>query len=264
MQSAENWKDVVEVGYEDRYEVSDQGAVRVKYGYLLKPRFDKNGLCSVTLSKSGSSRRFFVHRLVLSTFIGAALPDQVGRHRDENNANNRLTNLYWDTPPRRKSPAYKAFRVCEQVECRELSYFYAAGSKPGMYCQLHLFEILGQAPHTPFRHLTITERSISYHTIYLITCNVNGKVYVGQTNNAPKRNKQHFSHLERGDHWNRDLQADYNRYGATVFTFQILEENIPSINIIYRETYWIRYFHEIGYNLMWGDGRNETLRRTME
>jgi hypothetical protein len=261
MPSAENWKDMVEVGYEDRYEVSDQGAVRVKYGYLLKPHFDKNGFCSVTLSKSGRKRRFFVHRLVLSTFIGAALPGQVGRHRDENKANNHLTNLYWDTPPRREPPADKIFRVCEQAECRELAYYYVGGTKPGMYCLSHSF---AYAHSSPIRPLTITERQMSYHAIYLITCNVNGKVYVGQTNDAAKRRKSHFSHLERGDHWNRDLQADYNLYGATVFTFQILEENIPSINIIYRETYWIRYFHEIGYNLMWGDGRNETLRRTME
>ncbi len=49
LQQFETWKDILE--YEDRYQVSDFGNVRIKYGNLLTHHIDKDGYHSVTLTK---------------------------------------------------------------------------------------------------------------------------------------------------------------------------------------------------------------------
>ena len=46
--------------------------------------------------------------------------------------------------------------------------------------------------------------------IYCITNTINGKKYIGQTNNLSKRKVQHLSDLRNGVHDNRLMQADWN------------------------------------------------------
>lgn len=60
--------------------------------------------------------------------------------------------------------------------------------------------------------------------IYAIINTVNGKRYVGSTNNITKRFSSHKKSLERGKHHSIYLQRSYNFYGKNNFSFVILEE----------------------------------------
>jgi len=57
--------------------------------------------------------------------------------------------------------------------------------------------------------------------IYKLTNKRTGKVYVGQTNNLARREKEHMSDLASGTHHNQRMQQDYNR--GDRFSFQVLE-----------------------------------------
>lgn len=58
--------------------------------------------------------------------------------------------------------------------------------------------------------------------IYFIKNLVNGKYYIGISNNLKNRKSKHFSTLKRNIHKNKHLQASYNRYGKENFVFEIL------------------------------------------
>ena len=106
---SERWLPVV--GYEGYYEVSDQGRVRsvdrvvphgkrwkAMQGKPLKPSPNcRSGIRVVTLSKCGKRNQRQVHVLVLLAFVGPRPPDKEGCHRDDDHANNSLSNLYWGT-----------------------------------------------------------------------------------------------------------------------------------------------------------------------
>jgi group I intron endonuclease len=59
--------------------------------------------------------------------------------------------------------------------------------------------------------------------IYIIKCNANNKVYIGQSINLKHRLNEHKSNLLRGVHNNKHLQKAFNKYGKEEFTFDILE-----------------------------------------
>ncbi|MEO8610394.1 MAG: GIY-YIG nuclease family protein [Chloroflexota bacterium] len=307
-EQSEIWRPVI--GYEGLYRVSNLGRVKnAKLGNILTPHLDKEGYCAVSLRKERQACKVFVHRLVLYAFIGAPLPDQVCRHKDNNHSNNELSNLYWDTRPR-KLPTDKrvSFRKCDQDDCELPADYYFGCVTSSMYRSHHMkkallvyrkspskhvvaiierridnyriyqsvYAALGKVyvkgtqgqlrlPIPSFRPLTITERQMDIHCVYRIVCKANSKVYVGQTNNVNRRRKRHFSSLRSGHHHSRELQRDYDRYGADLFTFEIIEDNIPSLEIIERETYWITHFDSCrnGYNMMFGDAEQERSRRNL-
>jgi hypothetical protein len=105
----EEWRPVV--GFEDLYEVSDQGRVRsldrvivrggfpARYrGRVLRQAHLASGYRSVVLSDHGVQKSFLVHDLVLSSFVGPCPPGRVHRcHNDGDKANNHLVNLRYDT-----------------------------------------------------------------------------------------------------------------------------------------------------------------------
>lgn len=70
--------------------------------------------------------------------------------------------------------------------------------------------------------------------IYAIVNSVNGKRYIGSTNDLAKRFSRHKKTLERGEHHSVYLQRAYNFYGKSSFSFEILEE-CPSENVLKRE-----------------------------
>jgi len=97
----EQWQPVK--GYEDRYEVSDQGRVKSlnyrQQGFIkiMKPRVDTGGYLQATLSKRSIIKIHFVHVLVLETFVRLRPLFYVCHHKDSNPANNWVINLEWVT-----------------------------------------------------------------------------------------------------------------------------------------------------------------------
>lgn len=72
--------------------------------------------------------------------------------------------------------------------------------------------------------------------IYKIENLCNGKSYIGCSNNAEKRFKQHINLLNKNKHKNPKLQNAWNKYGEKQFTFYIVtecetEEEMLSIEI---------------------------------
>lgn len=56
------------------------------------------GYCTIKLTHSGKSRKFYVHRLVAEAFIGPLPGGMQTRHRDGNPLNNAVDNLAYGTP----------------------------------------------------------------------------------------------------------------------------------------------------------------------
>jgi hypothetical protein len=106
------WKPVP--GYEGRYEVSDDGAVRSVEQYrvcghkdsrpqlraakILVPQIDEDGYLRVRLTKDGARKERSIHSLVLSAYIGQCPTGKQGCHENGIRTDNRLVNLYWGTP----------------------------------------------------------------------------------------------------------------------------------------------------------------------
>lgn len=87
--------------------------------------------------------------------------------------------------------------------------------------------------------------------IYKITCIPTGKIYIGSTNNLFRRWITHRRDLRGNYHRNSYLQHAWNKYGETVFLFEVIE--FCSIeNLIPREQYWLdtlNPFGESGFNI---------------
>src|SRR5574343_389768 len=60
--------------------------------------------------------------------------------------------------------------------------------------------------------------------IYKIVNKVNGKHYVGSSNDIICRWKGHLNNLEKSKHDNKYLQYSYNKYGRDNFDFIIIEK----------------------------------------
>ena len=88
-----------------------------------------------------------------------------------------------------------------------------------------------------FGHIQISE---NVSGIYAIVNTLNNKKYIGSSENLRKRYRQHFNNLNKNKHANTHLQRAYNKYGASVFEFWILEEcdNIRD-TLITLEQKWI-------------------------
>jgi len=108
-QSEEQWRPVV--GFEDLYEVSDQGRVRSlprtfmrsdgkrggRRGKVRKLAWNTSGYAGVQLMELGVPTMQLVHRMALFAFVGEPAPGLVGCHNDGDKTNNALSNLRWDT-----------------------------------------------------------------------------------------------------------------------------------------------------------------------
>lgn len=107
----ETWKPVV--GWEGRYEVSDQGRVkslerrvpsgpgrtRIHKERVLKNQYKPAGYPYVNLcGLTPAPRAFYIHDLLLTAFVGPRpSPKHVARHLDDNKDRNTLDNLTWGT-----------------------------------------------------------------------------------------------------------------------------------------------------------------------
>jgi group I intron endonuclease len=62
-----------------------------------------------------------------------------------------------------------------------------------------------------------------YPVIYAVRNTVNGKSYIGSTNDLYYRKALHLSQLRRGVHHSVILQRAFNKYGERSFDFIVLE-----------------------------------------
>lgn len=94
--------------------------------------------------------------------------------------------------------------------------------------------------------------------IYKIINDINGKIYIGKTNETiEKRFQEHCRDYKRETEEKRPLYSAMNKYGIENFSIEKVEE--CSIDIVNeREKYWIEYYGSFknGYNAtLGGDGK---------
>lgn len=96
--------------------------------------------------------------------------------------------------------------------------------------------------------------------IYCYTNKINGKVYVGQTNNPDRRYREHRSNAFNEDSVNYDsvFHKAIRKYGWENFDYTVLEEVIIDANT--REKFWIKEKQSLvsahGYNVLEGGLQN--------
>jgi group I intron endonuclease len=88
--------------------------------------------------------------------------------------------------------------------------------------------------------------------VYIIRNTVNEKVYVGSAKNLYKRHVAHIYRLKRNEHHSPHLQRFFNKHGADVLQFDLLE--LASVNdMIAREQKWMNFYlcfqKDKGYNI---------------
>lgn len=59
--------------------------------------------------------------------------------------------------------------------------------------------------------------------IYKIVNTVNGNFYIGSSSNIRKRKEKHFRYLRNDEHENKHLQNAFNKYGESVFIFEVIK-----------------------------------------
>ncbi len=101
MNKIEIWKDVPK--YEKIYKISNYGKVKRLVGWkcwherILKSSDNGRGYNWVYLSKNNIRRKYYIHRLVLESFVGPCPQEMEGCHNDGKTKNNFIENLRWDT-----------------------------------------------------------------------------------------------------------------------------------------------------------------------
>jgi predicted XRE-type DNA-binding protein len=147
----EIWKDVP--GYEGFYQASNLGNIKTLgsgksfIGKNLKPGDNGKGYLFVYLWKNKKAKRYYVHRLILITFLGES-KKQVN-HKDCNKKNNSLENLEYVTLKQNMYHAKKnkRFYVSDYQKKQtslanrgEKSFFSKLKEKDVVIIKKHLYE----------------------------------------------------------------------------------------------------------------------------
>lgn len=104
--------------------------------------------------------------------------------------------------------------------------------------------------------------------VYQIRNIINDKKYIGSSNDIQVRLNKHISLLKKNLHHSRHLQAAYNKYGDSNFTFELLEEVDNTDSLREREQFYLdeyqTYFREYGYNTLFSTTTREGYRHSEE
>lgn len=97
--------------------------------------------------------------------------------------------------------------------------------------------------------------------IYYIKNKINGKIYIGRSNNIYLRWSHHKSELRRNIHGNEHLQRSWNKYKEDNFEFKIIKE-CSEFDSYELEKYYIKKYNscddKYGFNLSSGGEHNST------
>ena len=98
--TTEQWKPII--GYEEWYDVSDQGRIRSRHNCLygekiMRLKTHEDGYLRINLSSDGTQRTFTIHSIVARVFIGPRPVDKEINHKDGNKANNDVSNIEYVT-----------------------------------------------------------------------------------------------------------------------------------------------------------------------
>ena len=127
-EGSEEWRGVI--GWRD-YQVSSEGRVRRCGCVPKKSTPGANGYDVVSLSSGGTTATFTVHSLVAGAFLGQCPAGQEIRHRNDNRADARLTNLEWGTPKQNAEDRVRSDRQQRLVPTfEEIASVEDAGLQP--------------------------------------------------------------------------------------------------------------------------------------
>lgn len=109
----EIWKAVSEKGFEDRFEISNQGRLRnAVTGRIKKPREHNQGYYQYNLTKAKQKTVYrLAHVLVAKAFIPNPENKRTVNHKDSNKKNNFDWNLEWATHGENHLHAFKNGRL---------------------------------------------------------------------------------------------------------------------------------------------------------
>lgn len=105
------WRDIP--GYEGVYEASDAGVVRRILRTRgtqckeMRPIRQSRGYFVVQLRKNGQGKRFYIHRVIALTFLGAPPDGLEVNHKDGNKSNNCVANLEYVTHQQNIDHSYR-------------------------------------------------------------------------------------------------------------------------------------------------------------
>ena len=68
--------------------------------------------------------------------------------------------------------------------------------------------------------------------VYQITNTVTGSVYIGSSTAIEERWRGHKSKLERGVHYSKKFQLDYDTYGKDSFVFELIHVRMTNWHIL--------------------------------
>ena len=98
--------------------------------------------------------------------------------------------------------------------------------------------------------------------IYKISNIINNKVYIGQSMDIQRRFSEHMRALNNNCHYNKHLQASYNKYGTEAFLYEVLCV-CEMIELDDMEVFFIDYYDsmnpEHGYNKESGGSLNKRI-----
>ena len=101
--------------------------------------------------------------------------------------------------------------------------------------------------------------------IYKITNLINGKCYIGKSEDIEFRKKVHFRELNEGNHHSAYLQEDFNKYGKENFSFEIIEVINDENLLLLAERFMIDKFDSFksGYNMTYPKLKNIDLPKNV-